>query len=76
VDTKRGAESARQHERLYEAIKDRDSKKATELMQSHIERATIYWGQILGGKEAPSKTRVKRTPGPRLTGTHSKRASK
>ncbi|MGA2550267.1 MAG: FadR/GntR family transcriptional regulator [Burkholderiaceae bacterium] len=55
ADPKRGAESARQHEKLYEAVKTRDVIKATSLMEAHIHRATIYWSEILGGKERPAR---------------------
>jgi DNA-binding FadR family transcriptional regulator len=58
ADPKRGAESARQHERLYLAIKERDAERAVALMQAHSERATIYWREILGAKDRqPGATR-------------------
>jgi DNA-binding FadR family transcriptional regulator len=57
ADPKRGAESARQHERMFDAIKSRDPQKAVELMQSHIDRATMYWSEILGSKERAAKPR-------------------
>jgi GntR family transcriptional repressor for pyruvate dehydrogenase complex len=51
ADPKRGAESARQHERLFRAIKNRDADQAIALMQAHSERAAIYWREILGSKD-------------------------
>jgi len=52
ADPKRGAETADQHERIFEAIKRRDAEKATALMDGHLNRATLYWSEILGEEKA------------------------
>jgi DNA-binding FadR family transcriptional regulator len=73
ADPRRGAESARQHERLYLAIKNRDPEKAVALMQAHSERAAIYWKEILGAangqpsaaRQAPPKTSSKASSDPK-----------
>jgi DNA-binding FadR family transcriptional regulator len=60
ADTKRGAESAKQHERIYEAIRDRDAVAAAALMDAHMGRAKLYWREILGGSQTPAtKPRTK-----------------
>ncbi|WP_321893442.1 FadR/GntR family transcriptional regulator [Paraburkholderia tropica] len=48
VDPERGSISAAQHASLYEAIKKRDVKKATALMEAHFARAVESWSEILG----------------------------
>jgi len=59
-DAKRGAESAIQHERIYEAIRKRDIAAASSLMDAHMGRAKLYWREILGDPSAtPTKRRSK-----------------
>lgn len=61
ADPRRGAESAEQHERLYEAIKKRDAQAAVTLMDAHMGRAKLYWREILGDSTAEKRTRASRT---------------
>lgn len=60
ADPKRGAESASQHERLYEAVKRRDAATAISLMDSHLGRAKLYWKEILGDATADKPTRIRK----------------
>jgi DNA-binding FadR family transcriptional regulator len=60
ADPKRGAESAAQHERIYEAVKKRDAVTAATLMDAHMGRAKLYWREILGDAAAEKGTRAKR----------------
>lgn len=53
VDPERGTLSAVQHERIFEAVKKRDVKKATTLMETHFARAVEAWGEILGDDKEP-----------------------
>lgn len=57
ADAKRGAESAKQHERLYEAIRARDASAAASLMDAHMGRAKLYWREILGSSQTPASKR-------------------
>ncbi|RAR59258.1 GntR family transcriptional regulator [Paraburkholderia unamae] len=56
ADPERGAISAAQHESLCEAIKKRDVKKATTLMETHFARAVESWSEILGD-ESPAEAK-------------------
>ena len=61
ADAKRGTESAKQHERIYEAIRNRDAASAASLMDAHMGRAKLYWHEILGGsKMSAAKPPTKR----------------
>lgn len=61
ADSGRGEMSAAQHASLYEAVKKRDVKKATALMETHFASAVESWSEILGvdssgeGKRARKK---------------------
>ncbi|MBN3846278.1 FadR family transcriptional regulator [Paraburkholderia sp. Ac-20342] len=59
ADSERGAISAAQHMRLYEAVKKRDVKKATALMETHFASAVESWSEILG-EEPPVETKPAR----------------
>ncbi|ABE29453.1 FadR/GntR family transcriptional regulator [Paraburkholderia xenovorans] len=59
ADSGRGTISAAQHESLYEAVKKRDVKKATALMETHFASAVESWSEILG-EEAPVETKPAR----------------
>lgn len=61
VDPERGAISAMQHTKLYEAVKKRDMKKATVLMETHFARAVESWNEILGDEPPPEVKRVRKT---------------
>ncbi|MGI4900466.1 MAG: FadR/GntR family transcriptional regulator, partial [Janthinobacterium lividum] len=45
---RRGKESARDHRQIFEMIKARDAVRASALMQAHMDRARMYWKEILG----------------------------
>ena len=64
ADPKRGAETAHQHERIYEAIRKRDSNAVTQLMEAHIHRASIYWSEILGEAKSTDPLPSTRPSGP------------
>ncbi|PXW28680.1 DNA-binding FadR family transcriptional regulator [Paraburkholderia caballeronis] len=55
ADPERGALSAAQHERLYEAIRKRDLKKATAMMETHFARAVEAWSEVLGDEKDPER---------------------
>jgi GntR family transcriptional regulator, transcriptional repressor for pyruvate dehydrogenase complex len=61
ANPERGAESADQHERLYQAIRKRDAAAAATLMDSHIGRAKLYWREILGDTAAEKSARPRRS---------------
>ncbi|WP_321959821.1 FadR/GntR family transcriptional regulator [Paraburkholderia sp. J69-1] len=61
ADPKRGAISAAQHESLYEAIKKRDVKKATTLMETHFARAVESWSEILGDESTAESMSARKT---------------
>jgi DNA-binding FadR family transcriptional regulator len=61
ADPKRGAISAAQHESLYEAIKKRDVKKATTLMETHFARAVESWSEILGDESSVEAKPARKT---------------
>jgi GntR family transcriptional regulator, transcriptional repressor for pyruvate dehydrogenase complex len=61
ADPKRGAISAAQHESLYEAIKKRDVKKATTLMETHFARAVESWSEILGDESSAEAKPARKT---------------
>lgn len=66
-DSARGEVSAEHHAKLYEAVKKRDTKKATILMEGHFGSAVDAWNEILGDEDAPAakpaKSRAKRATG-------------
>jgi GntR family transcriptional regulator, transcriptional repressor for pyruvate dehydrogenase complex len=51
ADTARGEISAEQHAKIYEAVKKRDVKKASMLMQTHFASAVESWNEILGDEQ-------------------------
>jgi DNA-binding FadR family transcriptional regulator len=55
ADVARGAASAAQHQRIYDAIKKRDTKAASALMEAHFASAVESWSEILGGETAQEK---------------------
>ncbi|WP_321818729.1 MULTISPECIES: FadR/GntR family transcriptional regulator [unclassified Paraburkholderia] len=59
ADIERGAMSAAQHTRIYEAVVKRDVEKATFLMGAHFGSAVESWSAILGGE---SSTEGKASP--------------
>jgi GntR family transcriptional repressor for pyruvate dehydrogenase complex len=61
ADPERGAISAMQHTKLYEAVKKRDMKKATVLMETHFARAVESWNEILGDEQPLEVKRVRKT---------------
>lgn len=48
ADLPHGRASARDHRKLYELIKARDSARAEELILRHMNRARAYWKKVLG----------------------------
>jgi DNA-binding FadR family transcriptional regulator len=43
-----GKSSARDHRKLLQAIARRDVEAAANLIERHLQRATAYWGEVLG----------------------------
>lgn len=43
-----GRSAARDHHKLVDAIEARDAEQACELIEKHMERARVYWKQVLG----------------------------
>lgn len=65
---KRARESAVEHERILEAIAQRDVEGATELIHEHVQRARLYWSEVLDqslperkrpGNSLPHRDRVR-----------------
>ena len=48
MDTAQGKASLRDHRRLFEHIRARDSAKAQLLILRHMDRARSYWSSVLG----------------------------
>uniref|UniRef100_UPI003F50A868 FadR/GntR family transcriptional regulator n=1 Tax=Caballeronia sp. LjRoot34 TaxID=3342325 RepID=UPI003F50A868 len=61
ADPERGAISAMQHVKIYEAVKKRDVKKATVLMETHFTRAVESWNEILGDEQPVEVKRARKT---------------
>jgi DNA-binding FadR family transcriptional regulator len=61
ADPERGAISAMQHVKIYEAVKKRDVKKATVLMKTHFTRAVESWNEILGDEQPVEVKRARKT---------------
>lgn len=54
ADSARGEISAEQHAKIYEAVRKRDVKKASTLMQTHFASAVESWNEILGEGQQPA----------------------
>lgn len=61
ADPERGTISAMQHVKIYEAVKKRDVKKATVLMETHFTRAVESWNEILGDEQPVEVKRARKT---------------
>ena len=49
ADPKRGAASAKGHDRIVAALEARDAARATRLMERHLGNAQVYWKETLEG---------------------------